>query len=268
VRATARIIYRVILGLAGLSVGILQAIVSTKALSWSPWTVVSIASCVGGVIFLDNMRLLRSNFQSAERHAARTSMQAALITALHLTSKEKSVDLLSLGGSVFSLRKHWTMRRWVLPIPWLPWHEERLHRILRCRLSDRPQESDVRWTRGKGTIGECWDQNVPILHDRRRAAARYGRGHHPDESVFSHLRPDQHCGFTREEFIQTIDKYGEVLAVPIVKPHSGQLIGVLSIDCRADAYPSVDSTSVLAGASIEEFAIRAARLVRDDVSRF
>jgi hypothetical protein len=259
-----RIIYRILLGVSGLSVGILQALVDTKAVDWSPWTVVSIASGVGVVAFLDNMRSLRVEHQAAERNKARTTMQPALITALYLITKERDVDLLSLGASVFNIRRYWTLR-WKV----IPWREHRLHRILRSRLSDRPQESRVNWTKGKGAIGECWARNLPVLHDRRAAIVRFGRDHHPtDDLAFSQLTREQHCGLSREEFAQTIDKYGEILAVPIVMEHTGRLIGVLSIDCRADAYPDLDSPSVLAGDNIEEFAIRAARLVRDDISKF
>jgi hypothetical protein len=65
-----------------------------------------------------------------------------------------------------------------------------------------------------------------------------------------------------------IDRYGEILAVPIVGKYSGEFLGVLSIDCRAEAYRKPDSLSVLAGGDIEEFAIRAAQFIENDVSKF
>lgn len=267
-RTARRTAYRAILGIAGLSVGILQAIVSTNALRWSPWTVVSIASGVGMVNFLDSMRLLISDQRAAGRHAARTSMHPPLVTALYLISQKTDVDLIHFGASIFCLRRYWTFRRCGIPVPWLPWYEERLHRVLRFRISDRPQESNVKWTRGKGTIGECWEENVAKLHDRRPTAAQFGGANHPDDWTFSRLKHDQHCNFTRDEFVQMIDKYGEILAVPIVREHAGELIGVLSIDCSASAYPSATSPSVLGGVAVEEFAIRAATLVQSDLLKF
>jgi hypothetical protein len=109
---------------------------------------------------------------------------------------------------------------------------------------------------------------VPVRHDRRAVAAVYGKGHYPTDQQFAAMTVDEHCGFSRKEFIQTIDKYGEILAVPIAAKHSGDQIGVLSIDCLADAYADEHASPILEGSEIEVFAGRAAFYVRDDVAKF
>jgi hypothetical protein len=57
-------------------------------------------------------------------------------------------------------------------------------------------------------------------------------------------------------------------AVPIAAKHSGDQIGVLSIDCLADAYADGHASPILEGSEIEVFAGRAAFYVRDDVAKF
>lgn len=254
--------YRILLALAAGSVVVLQALILNKLVHWSPWTVVTVAAVVAGVTFLDNLRLLFYKFQAHQREASRSRMHTPLIGALNAVATARDVPLESLGISVFAIRKYLGMK-WYL----IPWLKQRLKRVFRFRLSDYPPESNVRWTKGKGTIGDCWQTGVAALHDRRPTAKRYGKGHHPTEQEFSTMSAADRSGFTRTQFIQTIDKYGEILAVPIVKRNTGALLGVLSIDCLASAYAE-RKTSVLGGAAIEEIAGGAAFTVRDDVPRF
>lgn len=256
--------YRVLLAISALVVGVLQALVANKVVHWSPLVVVVVAGAFGGVVFLDNLRLIRHKLQAHERHAARSRMHQPLIGALNAITTARGVELRMLGISVFAIRRTWYMK-WHL----LPCRKSHLKRLFRFRLSEHPAESLVDWTVGKGTIGECWKDGVPVLHDRRGVAAQYGRGNYPmDDASFAQLDSEQRCGFTRTEFVQTIDKYGEILAVPIKALHTGELIGVLSIDCLAGAYASPSAPSVLTGADIEEIAGGAAFLIREDVPKF
>jgi hypothetical protein len=150
----------------------------------------------------------------------------------------------------------------------VPWHEERLRRILRFRISDHPDESDVFWSKGKGAIGECWARGIPIPKDMRAIAAKFGNRIQATEADFLALTDAERCGFTFAEFIQTIGKYGEIYAMPIRAEHTGEPIGVLSIDCVTEAYADEHAPSILSGGDIEVFARRAARYIRDDVAKF
>jgi len=256
--------YRVGLALSALVIGTLQALVANKVVSWPPWIVVAVASGFGLVVFLDNIRLVKRRLQAHERHAMRSRMHQPLVGALNAVTTARSVELPALGISVFAVKRSWYFK-WYL----IPWRKTRLKRLFRFRLSEHPAESKVDWTIGKGTIGECWRDGVPVLHDRRQVAARYGRGSYPaDDLAYSALTQSDRCGFTRDEFVQTIDKYGEILAVPINARHSGDMIGVLSVDCLASSYEGPAAPSVLAGGDIEEIAGGAAWLIRDDVPKF
>lgn len=263
------IAFRIFLAVAALALAVVQSVIVTGVRHWSPWIAVSAASGVGLLTFIDNIRQASAQYQSAQRNAARTTMQQELTTALYLITEARTVKLIDLGASVFNIRRYWTLLPALIPIPWLPWRQQRLHRILRFRISPTPQTSDVRWTKGKGAIGQCWERHMPVWVDRRDTIAQFGAGNYPaDDATFSRLTPAQRSGFTREEFNQMIDRYGEILAVPIVGKYSGEFLGVLSIDCRAEAYTTPDSLLVLAGSDIEEFALRASQYIVNDVSRF
>jgi hypothetical protein len=256
--------YRICYALAGAALVITQALVVNKVVHWNPWVVVGIAGGVGLLAFVDNLRLLRFKFLAAERNGARARMYRPLTAAFVSISEARgNISILKLGASVFTVEKRWT-RRWKI----FPWREERLGRLLRFRISDYPQESNVTWTRDKGAIGACWTTGQPVLRDRRATAARYGRPNYPTEAQLQSMSVQEHCGMTLPEFIQTIGKYGEILAAPVVARNKGKLIGVLSIDCLADAYASPSSPSILAGDDIEVFALRAARLLQDHVAKF
>jgi hypothetical protein len=255
---------RLILAVAALVLAVIQSLIVTKVVKWSPWVAVVAASAVGLLAFIDNVRLAKTGYQAPERHKARSKMHKPLIFALDAISDARDVPLDALGVSVFRIKRLWT-RRWKC----VPWRKSQLLRLFRFRLKDYPAESAVEWTVGKGAIGKCWQSGVPQLDDRRHVAAEHGKGHYPDEAQFAQLNPEQTSGFNRDEFIQTIDKYGEILAVPIVKESGGKskMVGVLSIDCLLSAY-SQHPDSILGGEGMEEIAGGAASVVRDYVVKF
>jgi hypothetical protein len=198
----------------------LQALITNKVVNWTPLTVVWIACAVGLVTFLDNLRLLYQKFNSRERKALRAKMHIPLMGALDAVASAQQVPLASLGISVFKIRLRLGRVGHVIP-----WPQRRLVRVYRFRLSEYPPPSKIIWNRGKGTIGECWRTGIAVLHDRRGVAARYGGDRHPTEQSYKNLPRDVQTGFTHAEFIRTIDKYGEIVAVPIAKKHTGDLIG-------------------------------------------
>ncbi|GJN99548.1 hypothetical protein NJB18091_30170 [Mycobacterium marinum] len=258
------LVWRIALAIAALVLAIVQSLIVTKRVDWSPWVAVVAAGAVGLLAFIDNVRLARVGFQAPERHKARSKMHKPLIFALDAICEARDVPLDVLGVSVFRIKRYWT-RRWIF----VPWRKSRLLRLFRFRLKDFPAESAVDWTMGKGAIGKCWETGIPHLEDRRQVAAEHGRGHYPNETQFAQLNEEQKSGFTRDEFVQTIDKYGEILAVPIVKESGGRskMIGVVSIDCLLSAYAGRPD-SVLDGVGIEEIAGGAASVVRDYVVKF
>jgi hypothetical protein len=264
VRIKIAIAYRVLYAVAGFAAAATNVLIEKKLVNWDARIAVGIGVGVGLLAFVDNIRLIKFKFEAHERNAARSRMHKPTISALSAISKTRLVDLESLGVSVFDFHRSWVRRYKVIPM-----YEQRLRRILRFRLSDYPPESAVAWSKGKGAIGECWEKGISILHDRRSAAATFGDPRQATEATFASLTDEQRVGLTYEEFVTTISKYGEIFATPIRARHSGELMGVLSIDCSLDAYAGGEAApSILEGADIEVFAQRAALLIRDDVARF
>lgn len=264
-RARAALWFRICFAIAGLALVVVQALIVTKVVPWSGWVAVSIASGVGFVALIDNIRTASIRYRGFERNKARNRMFKPLIAALDavtIARADEKVRLVHLGASVYIIRSFWGRRFFCVP-----WRKVRLHRIVRFRLSERPDESKVDWTKGKGTVGACWETPDATLHDRRQVARDYGKGKHPTREEFARLPDEVTCKFSYDEFIQTIDRYGEILAVPI-KKRGGDPIGVVSIDCVAKAYDSPESPSILGGDDIEEFAARAAGYISADVAKF
>ncbi len=257
------VIYRIVFAAAGLSVVLLHALIDNNVVHWSPWIVVAVATAVGALAFLDNIRVIFYKYQAYQREKARSEMHKPLIAALNSITEARETPLEVLGISVFAVRRGWDLRWWVVP-----WWAKLLKQIFRFRLSDYPPDAAVRWTKGKGAIGACWESGVPVLHDRRDAAARYGeKGRRPDKKSYRQLPEEVRSRFTHHEFIQTIDNWGEILAMPIKSEKTGRLVGVLSIDCLMRYYTRPDMT-VLAGEDIKVFAGLAASVVQGDVPRF
>ncbi|KRD07782.1 hypothetical protein ASE48_10115 [Mycobacterium sp. Root265] len=257
--------YRILYAFAGFALLVLNVLIEKKVVDWDPMVAVWAACGVGLVALFDNVRLIKFKYDARERNAARARLYRPMFSALvALSDIREGIHVFDLGVSVFKISRVWFLWCGVIP-----WSEKRLVRIVRLRLSDSPNESNVRWTKGKGAIGVCWQSNVAVHHDRRADAATWGKnGQYPSEAQFADLQDDQKRGMNREEFIQTIDKYGEILAVPMVTPHKGEQLGVLSVDCLATAYAGPDSQSILQGEDIEAIAVRTARLTRDDVGKF
>ncbi|PVA92257.1 hypothetical protein DDK01_20400 [Mycobacteroides abscessus] len=256
-------LYRVLYAMAGLTVVVLSALIEAKVLDWDKRIAAYVAIGVGLLAFGDNLRLIKFKFDARERNAARARMHKPVVSALVAVQKVRPVDIEHLGVSVFGVHRRWVFRYRVFP-----WYEKHLKRLLRFRLSDYPPASDVSWTKGKGAIGECWAKKIRVLDDRRETAEAFGDPRHATEAMFRSLTEQQRCGFNFQEFVQTIGKYGEVLAVPIRANHTGELVGVLSLDCSMAAYEDLDGLSILRGEDIDEFVQIAANLIQNDVVKF
>ncbi len=257
------VIYRLVFAAAGLSVVVLHTLIDNKLVHWSAWIVVAVAIAVGTLAFIDNVRVIVYNRQAYEREKARSEMHQPLIGALNSILEARKVPLDPLGISVFVIRRTWGLNWWVVP-----WRGKQLKQIFRFRLSNYPPEAAVRWTRGKGAIGACWENSIPVLQNRREVAARYGeKGQPPTKENYNELPEEDRSGFTRLEFIQTIDNWGEILAVPIWAENAARLIGVLSIDCLMSYYTTPDM-KVLDYDEVRVFARGAAFAVQEDASKF
>jgi hypothetical protein len=161
-----------------------------------------------------------------------------VVSALVTISRTTGVDLAALGGSVFVPR---SFGRW-----------RHLHRIVRSRMLDAPQQSSVQWSKGKGVIGRVWQEKREIHHNILAIGTRW-KNVDITQEVFERISDDARMGFVREEFQGIVGKYAEILGVPVFAggdSASGAVIAVLAFDV-----PSTVSHPLL-GACLNTTAVR------------
>jgi hypothetical protein len=119
-----------------------------------------------------------------------------------------------------------------------------LRRIGRERITDYGK-SDIRWTRGKGAVGECWRTGRPVYRDLMNLLRRH-RGCSRDrfEAASGIVRQ----GFDYDEFCILEAKYAEVYCEPI-RDETDALIGVIVLDV-------LRSDSVTPARALDSFAVR------------
>lgn len=240
---------RILFALASLGLAVLVAGVQTKVFKdVSANRQLAFAAGLAVVIFFDNCRAAWRRHKAPGRQQARARMQKAVVGALVTVGEDKNVALRHLGGSVFAIRRRGLLRH------------PRLVRVLRFRLDDHPQPSQVVWTPGKGAIGRCWKQRRKVHSDWLAVAEKYG-GRELTAAQFAKIPPATRDGFNLSEFVGIVDKYAEILAVPVLS-HLGEIVGVISIDVAAKADLG---RKILNFQDVEDCATGAAVLVRDDL---
>lgn len=85
-------------------------------------------------------------------------------------------------------------------------------RIYRLRLTYNPRPTSIKWTPGKGLLGQCWAERKPVHLDHDRFYSGIGAST-PRE--WSALPPETRQGMTFEEF-QQVRAYKFVRAWPLI----------------------------------------------------
>lgn len=197
--------------------------------------------------FLDAGRDLQAERRDTSQYVLRMRVQriqAGLLVDLAAITKVKITDL---GVSVFSSRAL---------------IGERIVRVSRYRLDEAPQATRVRWTRGKGAVGQCWDTGRPVHRDWRPNLQEYSHVELTRED-FERIPEDGRDGFTYEEFRAMAAKYREVLAHPILS-EAGEMLGVISVDLTGS---TTRSSLVLKMNGVAGRVAGAAVMLADDVAR-
>jgi hypothetical protein len=164
------------------------------------------------------------------RFDAQARIYQASVAAAAFTTRLTGIDILTMGVSVFKVKRHLAVRRsWCFL-----YLRQELHRVERVRLSDLPQPTTVTWGSGKGAIGRCLATRRWQHKDWSPVVARFA-GAEPTADEFDQLPEDDRSGFTYDEFVGIVHKYAEVIAVPIMSVGGSSIVGVLAIDRRYDA---------------------------------
>lgn len=161
------------------------------------------------------IRVFVTGRQEVQRRKVETTLRGLLFAVHKLTDRE--VDLEPLGASAWFVAGRW----------W--W--QRLHREARERFKDTPGPSEIKWTKGKGVIGQCWDQRTPQVHN----ALQWFRSHqNKTPAEWEQLPPEQRLGLSHREFQEIGPKYGTVIAVPMYRDDA--VVGVITLDAPSGCH--------------------------------
>lgn len=258
IRGALAIGLRVALALMVLAAGVVSALISQKVWKDPPERLLLyMLLIIGAATFYDSSRTAWLRARSPARTRAQTQMQKGLVAALAEIAATKGVPIQELGGSVFVVRPGLRIlgplrHRW-------SWSCEYLERILRFRLTDTPQPTDVDWIRSKGTIGRCWELEKSQYMNWLPIANRHGNPN-ITQAEFNKIKPETRQNLTFQEFRAIVDKYAEILTVPL-KGEDGQVVGVVSIDL-AKGDRTREMPLVLQGRDVEAYATTAAAVVQ------
>lgn len=154
-------------------------------------------------------RRRRSAHFRAEASFALAAAFKAIVDATRLESHE-------IGLNAFLVRK-----------PLLPFLPSTLTRVAEVRLLDTPGSTRIRWTRGKGAIGVCWDRGeIVVCHTERLYSGIQSAIEWRDLDAATQMN------LTYVEMDAIRARYSGVIAVPIWMEH-GQVEGVIALDTVA-----------------------------------
>lgn len=257
VRNVGALTFRIVMAVLGLTLLGIQALISRDVWTAPAWVQALLVIIVGFIALSDNVRSSIKEYSYPKAEGKRARIQKSAVGALAQISKDSGHDLMVLGVSVFAVRKKFTRVFYIFPV-----RKPQLKRIERFRLTNSPQASTVKWVAGKGCIGEAWETRRQSYKDWRRIAEKYGE-ENLTKAQFDRLPAGTRSGFTYEEFRGIVDKYAEILAVPIMSVHGETVLGIISID--RPMIDSEDPQQILGGKSALGIAESAAVAIRDDI---
>lgn len=114
-----------------------------------------------------------------------------------------------------------------------------LKRVGRVRLVRRAGTSGVRWTKGKGVIGTCWQKCAPVMYD---IAAHREAALSMSAKAWDELPAEMRLGMTHQDY-QRASTAGTIMAAPI-QDDSGKFRGCVSLDAPAGSIAKLDVPEV------------------------
>jgi hypothetical protein len=144
-----------------------------------------------------------------------------VVRCQELASQDRSVGKDTTIG-IGDLGLHVWKKSWRIDYKW-PFIRCELERLRTVRLGSLPALRQIRFYKGKGIIGRCWQLNDEVIED---IPARFANVQ--SETDWNKLSPAERDRFSYREFMQTRDR-GAILASP-VRDRSGKFIGCVSVD--------------------------------------
>lgn len=181
---------------------------------WEFWPVVA----VGALAFSEAIAATAREVQrpAKERYAA--NVRAIAVGLSKTVADTTGVSPMDVGVSVYVVGR----RRFIF---WPPL----LKRVVRQRLSNSPLPSGITWTKAKGAIGQAWAGHAQVHTDWTQVIQVWNASTR-DEAAFISLDAQYRTGLNFDEFRVIVDKYGEILATPILEENGGRCFGVVAVE--------------------------------------
>lgn len=180
-----------------------------------PWIAYALIIVCGASILVPIVSELgeKAKRQSFER---RQKLQTVLASSLVYVARYAGADWETTGVQVFLVKRQGLNQ---VQVP-----------AAKVRLRPIPS-SGVRWVKGKGLIGRCWETQQPQFLD---VAAHFRDHEHLSAEAFEALPEATRFGLTFNDFQRLRGKYGMIAASPLVDD-AGRYRGCVTADFPPEA---------------------------------
>jgi hypothetical protein len=218
---------RALLSIAAGSVIVFGVLLELDIYRDPTWVPIALAIVVAIGSVITNFRGTLHAATESRREGVRQRIQKASIGAAAVVHGITGLDMLTIGVSVFRARRRPALKCALWPFFMKVHHLERVERF---RLTDIPQPSKVKWMAGKGAIGKCLETRRRVHKNWSPIVLRLQDHDVLTVDEYRQIPEADRDGFTYDEFVGIMDKYAEVLALPIMSAGGGEIVGVIAID--------------------------------------
>lgn len=190
-------------------------LVSLDALPFSELLVVLAVAALAVISLGGSLRAILWEAVKDKLSERDESVRQMLYAAAFTAAEKTGLDVQVFTVSVFLVEGRWRQRH--------------LARWMRVTFRART-ESTVRWTLGKGVVGECWATGAVVKKDITGTNERWAAC--TPEQWAQAVRPAARMGLSYEEWVKTRGKYDMIIAVPIHR--DGRFVGCLALDGPAN----------------------------------
>lgn len=260
-RHTVLLTTRIVLAIMAGALLLIQVLAEFGVFHNPTWLPVVLAIAVAAAAVLQNSAQAVQTAQAPKRDGQNVRIQKAVFVALSLVAKRCNLGVEILGASVFHVEKR---TRWQAKLFFPLRRTEVLYRpaVRRVRLNAHPQPTSVEWTTGKGAIGQVWSTGAYTHVDWSPIAKRHGGPTPITRAKFDSLPARTRVGFSYDEFVSIVGKYGEILAVPIMSDGGAKILGVIAID---RPYDPTKMSAMLDDSDIRQWVTVAAASIAPDL---
>ncbi len=179
---------------------------------------------VGVATFVRSIYDYLSNTREHHRRIYEKQIEEILAAGFIRVVTESALDFKDIGIHAFMVRR---------------WPRSRQVRIAKIRLAHRQSSNQIKWVRGKGLIGKCWENRDGYLLDVSELRNLCLR---TDEKTWDALDSETRLGMTHRDF-KISRTSGTIMATPILDT-KGNYQGCVSLDAPSGSEVALNNNAV------------------------